>query len=147
MNTMQSSLCLISPEVEPLPIPAERRAPIETVCARASTSVVKVPSWFTVGAALRVAQLKSVAHLLVLDRGVVVGTISARTLASSPATEPLARRMTPSTVTVAPETARADAWRLMACLGLECLPVTSGPLLLGLVTSEDLAEDDQRAAG
>ena len=40
-----------------------------------------------------------------------------------------------------------EARPLMNSLDVDCLPVTSGPLLVGLVTREDLDDDDLRAAG
>jgi CBS domain-containing protein len=54
--------------------------------------------------------------------------------------------MSASTSSVTPETPREEAWRLMALQGLDCLAVVSGPLLVGLVTREDLC-DEARAAG
>jgi hypothetical protein len=127
----------------------DRQQPAQqgSVGACASTSLVKVPAWFTAGAALRVAQLKGVAHLLLEDRGAVVGTASARVLRNAPAGEPLARWMSPMKLSISAETSRAEAAQLMDCLGVECLPVSSGVLLVGMVTREDLTSDDQRAAG
>jgi CBS domain-containing protein len=55
--------------------------------------------------------------------------------------------MTPVTITLSPETARAEAAWLMDSMGVECLPVSSGLLLVGLVTRDDLAADEQRRAG
>jgi Mg/Co/Ni transporter MgtE len=133
----------------PLPTSLEPRAPrgpASDPIGHGATAV-KVPSWFTAGAALRVAQLKQVEYLLVLDRGAVVGTVGARALASAPAGDPVARSMNASPATVTPETSRREAWRLMACLGLDCLPVTSGMLLVGVVTRAALEDQDQRAAG
>jgi CBS domain-containing protein len=148
MNTLQTTIDLFPTAA---PVSANSQAPsaalpeTTTVGSCASTSVVKVPSWFTAGAAARVAQLKGVAHLLVVDRGAVVGTAARATLLAAPASEPLARIMS-ATVSVTPETSREEAWRLMALQGLDCLAVVSGPLLVGLVTREDLA-DEARAAG
>jgi CBS domain-containing protein len=114
---------------------------LEQVGARARAALVKVPSWFTVAAGLRVAQLKGVAHLLVLDRGRVAGTIATSALAEAPATDPIARWMTPATTTVACETPVSETLRLMAALGLACVPISAGPLLVGLVTRDDLAAE------
>jgi CBS domain-containing protein len=129
-----------------LPAPAASlRA--DTIAACVLPGVVKVPSWFTVGAALRVAVCKGVGHLLVVDRGSVVGTIAVSVLRTAPAQQPLARWMTPSTATLSPETPRAEAAWLMTSLGVDCLPVASGFLLVGLVSRDDLAVDEQRSAG
>jgi len=122
-----------------------RQPSVETVAERVTTAIAKVPSWFSVGAALRVAELKRAAHLLVLDRGALVGSISARVLASVPATDPLGRWMNRAGVFVSPETSTEEAWRLMACLGLECIPVVQGVLLLGVVARDALVEDDEQA--
>jgi CBS domain-containing protein len=40
--------------------------------------------------------------------------------------------------TVSPETSRDEVYRLMSVHGVECLPVASGAILLGLVAREDL---------
>jgi len=142
MQTIISSNLRVSPELPPLaaPVPADSIAP--HVCAGA----IKVPPWFTVGAALRVAACKGVEHLLVVDRGAVAGTVSVQALRAAPAADPLARWMTASTVTLAPETSRTEAVGLMARMGVDCLPVASGLLLVGLVTREELAFE-QRPAG
>jgi hypothetical protein len=143
---MQTNLTLISATVErllELPAPSPSG---EAVGARARMAV-KVPSWFTSGAALRVAQLKRVEFLLVIDRGAVVGTADRRALSAAAPHEPLARSMVPCTATLSPELSLGEARARMSSLGLDCLPVTVGPLLLGLVTREDLTEEDHRAAG
>jgi CBS domain-containing protein len=119
----------------------------DTVGTRASTALVKVPSWFTVGAAARVAQLKGVEHLLVLDRGGLVGTAGRTALAGAPASDPLARWMTATSATLDAGASLEDAARSMDRLGADCLPVTIGPLLVGLVTRDDLCTESARAAG
>jgi len=119
----------------------------EQVGGRARAVLVKVPSWFTAAAALRVAQLKSADHLLVLDRGRVLGALSRAELAGTPPTRPLGRCLPLSSPIIASETPVGDALRLMDSLDLDCLVVTAGPMLVGLVTRSDLADHDQRAAG
>jgi Mg/Co/Ni transporter MgtE len=146
MNTVDPALTLIATATAALSTAAERELGPANVGARASTVVVKVPCWFTAGAALRVAQLKRVEFLLVLDRGAVAGTVSRRVLAAAPASEPLGRWMTASTAVVSSEAPCEEAWRVMALQGLECLPVVHGPLLVGLVAREDLTAET-RAAG
>jgi CBS domain-containing protein len=108
----------------------------------ASTVVVKIPTWFTVAAALRVAHLKGASHLLVLDRQKVVGAISQQRLSLSPGSEPVARWMNRSPAQVSPETPQEEAWRLMAMHDIECLPVVSGAMLLGVVAREHLLPAD-----
>jgi Mg/Co/Ni transporter MgtE len=118
-------------------VPAEGAPRSRTVGELASMGAVKVPSWFTVGAALRVARLKDVSHVLVTDRQSVVGSIAADVMAQASPTDPLARWMTASDVTIAADASEEEALRLMA-RGLECLPVVSGAVLLGIVTRADL---------
>jgi len=141
---MQTNVVSIAATAELAELPAPS-LPSESIAARASLAV-KVPSWFTSGAALRVAQLKGVDHLLVLDRGAVVGTVATRTLALAPLWEPLARLMSPATTTISSEVSLEQARALMTSLGLDCLPVTNGPLLVGLVTLGELT-DEHRLAG
>jgi len=99
----------------------------------------KLPDWFTVGAALRVARLKGVDHLLVVDRGAVVGVAEARVLEGAPERDPLSRWTPASRATLTPETPIDEARRLMAAQGVASMPVTSGALLVGIVTLAALA--------
>jgi CBS domain-containing protein len=126
--------------------PALRTAPRQ-VGDLARVLPVKVPSWFTAGAALRVAQLKGVQYLLVLDRERVLGAISREELAAAPPTDPIARSMPRAPATVKSEASLGEARQLMTSLGLTSLVVTAGPMLVGLVTRDDLSEKDERAAG
>ena len=142
MQTNIVSIPLVADSLGELAEPAQATL----VAARAGVAI-KIPSWFTCGAALRVAQLKGVEYLLVVDRGVVMGTVSRRALAAAPAHQPLARAVIASTSTVAVDASLAQARALLDALDLDCLPVTSGPLLVGVITREDLVEEDQRAAG
>lgn len=135
-----------------IPVPISEAPELQTcaeeqVGARAHAGVVKVESWFTAGAALRVAQLKGVQHLLVLDRGRVLGAIGLVELALAPPTRPLGRCMPLNPPIVASDTPVQDARRLMSVLGVDCMVVTAGPLLVGLVTRDDLEDDHERAAG
>jgi Mg/Co/Ni transporter MgtE len=143
MQTNIASNRLVAPPPTEL---AQASRTAHPVGARARVAV-KVPSWFTSGAALRVAELKGVEYLLVVDRRVVVGTAARRALAAVRPDEPLARSMVASSAAVSPELSLDEARALMSTLGLDCLPVTSGPLLVGVITREDLTEQDQRAAG
>jgi CBS domain-containing protein len=117
-----------------------------TVAAVTRPGVVKVPSWFTVAAALRVARLKGADHLLVVERQRLIGSVSTRVLAAAPAGSAVARWMRRSEVSVAPETPSDVARRLMASQGVECLPVAPGAILLGLVALEDLGAEPAREA-
>lgn len=143
---MQTNVVSITAPAESLAELADPAPAAESVGARAGLAV-KVPSWFTSGAALRVAQLKGVSHLLVLDRRAVVGTVAARKLALAPIWRPLAQLMVATTATVAAEASLDEARALMTSLDLECVPVTSGPLLVGLITRDELVEGPLLAAG
>jgi CBS domain-containing protein len=114
------------------------------VAELANHTVVKLPSWFTVAAALRVARLKGCSHLLVTDRHRVVGTIATHLLATAPGADPLARWMTASELTLAATLSDQEAWRVMSLEGLDCVPVVSGAVLLGIVTRADLAAASAR---
>jgi predicted transcriptional regulator len=124
-----------------------RPATLDTIGPCVSMTAIKVPAWFTIGAALRVAQCKDVEHLLVVDRGAVVGTAAVRAMQGAPAGDPVARWMSRVSVTLPVETPRIEASRLMTSLDVECLPVASGPLLVGLITRDDLALDGRQSAG
>ena len=127
-------------------VPALRTVPRQ-VGELARALPVKVPSWFTAGAALRVAQLKGAQYLLVLDRERVLGAISREELAAAPPTDPIARSIPRAPATVKSQASLGEARQLMTSLGLTSLVVTAGPMLVGLVTSDDLDDQDERAAG
>jgi glutamate N-acetyltransferase / amino-acid N-acetyltransferase len=79
--------------------------------------------------------------------GRVLGAVGRGELASAPPSRPLGRCMPLNPPIVASETPIEDARRLMEALGIDCLVVTAGPLLVGLVTRDDLEDGDERAAG
>jgi CBS domain-containing protein len=113
---------------------------IATVASMASTVVVKVPAWFTAAAALRVARLKGVDHLLVLDRQQLAGSVSTAALAAAPGHQLVGALVVRHPAVVTPDTPVEEAWRLMDRHGLDCVPVVSGGLLLGLLHRQsDLA--------
>jgi Mg/Co/Ni transporter MgtE len=103
-----------------------------------STRPIKVPAWFTAAAALRVARLKRAPYLFVLDRQQLVGSVSVDLLARAAAHAPVARAMVGSRLSVCPDTSRQAALCLMNQHGLDCLPVVSGALLVGVVTRSAL---------
>lgn len=118
------------------------------VVDRARPCAVKVPSWFTAWAAVRVAQLKQIENLLVEERGVVVGVVSRKTLAAAAPNRPVAAVMVSSTIQLPAEMALAEAERIMSTLDVDCLPVVSGSLLVGVLRREDLGSAHElRSAG
>jgi Mg/Co/Ni transporter MgtE len=130
-----------SPTWTAAPPPAGAETPVrprQQVGEVTRTESVKVPSWFSAAAALRVARLKRAQHLMVLDRQQLVGSVSTQVLAAVPGSDPVGRWMNPSRLTVSPEAFTTEARRLMKDHGLECLPVVSGALFLGIVCRSDL---------
>jgi Mg/Co/Ni transporter MgtE len=110
------------------------------------TSFVRIPSWFTAAQALRVAHLKAVAHLLIEERGRLVGSIGVAALTSAPATDPVARWMDRSAAHLTPDLSCAEAERVLRREGVTCLPVVTGGLLVGTASLEELEGDVARAA-
>jgi CBS domain-containing protein len=111
-----------------------------TISSLVSTKVVKLPSWFTAGAALRVARLKGVAHLLVEDRRQFVGSVSREALEQAPSEAPLATCMVATSASIALSAPAHEAWARMLVNGVECLPVLQGALLVGMVTMQAVRE-------
>ncbi len=105
-----------------------------------STKVVKLPSWFTAGAALRIARLKRVSHLLVEDRRQVVGSVSRQALEAAPSEAALATCMDASGASIRLSAPVHEAWARMMVVGVQCLPVMEGALLVGLVTLDAVRE-------
>jgi CBS domain-containing protein len=66
-----------------------------------------------------------------------LGSVSVSSLSTASPHQPVERVMTRSPLTVT-ETPVDEAWRLMACHGVPCLPVVSGVVLLGVVSRDDL---------
>ena len=125
-----------------VPVPVSDNQSLIRVADVACTEVVRVPGWFTVAQARRVAELKRVSHVLVEDRGQVSGAISALTLAHAPANDTVARWMNRNDAHVSPEASIAAAELLLRTQGISCLPVVTGGLLVGTVTLHDLPEID-----
>jgi hypothetical protein len=113
-------------------------SPEPTIASLVSTKLVKLPFWFTAGAALRIARLKQVSHLLVEDRRRIVGSVSREFLESTPAAASLATCMTVTNAGIPLSAPAHQAWARMMVHGSECLPVFEGSLLVGLVTLEDV---------
>jgi CBS domain-containing protein len=111
-------------------------SPDSTIANLLSTKLVKLPTWFTAGAALGIARLKRVSHLLVEERRQIVGSVSRATLESSPPDAPLATCMRPTTAFIRLSAPAHEAWARMLVHGVECLPVLEGALLVGLVTMD-----------
>jgi Mg/Co/Ni transporter MgtE len=105
-----------------------------TIANLVSTRVVKLPSWFTAGAALRVARLKRVSYLLIEDRRQIVGSVSKAALEAAPPEAALATCMDATTASIGLSARAHEAWARMMVVGAQCLPVLQGALLVGIVT-------------
>jgi Mg/Co/Ni transporter MgtE len=114
--------------------------PEPTIANLVSTKVVKLPSWFTAGAALGIAKLKRVTHLLVDDRRQIVGSVSRAALESAPVDAPLQTVMRPTSASIRLSAPAHEAWARMLVHGVECLPVLEGALLVGMVTLESVRD-------
>jgi CBS domain-containing protein len=108
-------------------------------CMRAT--IARVPGWFTVAQARRVAQLKKVDCLLVDDKAGVSGAASVATLALAPAGDLVARWMVRTSVSVDAGATTAEAAAHLHAAGSACLPVTAGGMLVGTISLADLLFD------
>lgn len=108
-----------------------------TVAELISTRYAKVPPWFAVDSALRVARLKQVDHLVVAEGGRVVGAVSVARLEKAPPGEPLSSWLS-ATLALAPTLAQAEALELLTRAEADCAPVAMGALMMGIVTRIDL---------
>lgn len=106
-----------------------------------STRIVRLPAWFTVAQAVRVAELRAVSHILVEDRGRVRGTVSRTSLSAAPASDPIARWLERTDSFVSPHTPVEIARALMERDRVSCLPVVSDGLLVGTLALTDLREE------
>jgi Mg/Co/Ni transporter MgtE len=107
--------------------------------------IARVPGWFTVAQSRRVAELKGVAHVLVDDKSGASGTASLATLAGAPPTDLVARWTVRTTASVHADTTLDEAEALLRAEGAACLPVTTGGMLVGTISLQDLefdADDD-----
>jgi CBS domain-containing protein len=113
-------------------------SPATTVATLVRTRFVRLPAWFTLGQALRVADLRGVDHVLVEEQGRVRGTVSRAVLAAQKPGDPLARWLKRDDSSVTLDTDVAVAASVMTARGLTCLPVASNGLLVGTVSLTDL---------
>lgn len=107
------------------------------------SAIARVPGWFTVAQARRVAELKGVDHLLVDDKQGLTGTAALSTLAVAPPTDLVARWATRSATTVAPTLSIEEAEQQLRAGGSACLPVVSGGMLIGTISLNDLVMADE----
>ena len=80
-------------------------------------------------------------HLLVLDDGNLVGILCRCDVEDVDAAERVADRMTVPVMTVRPDATLDDVALTMCDCGLGCVPVAVGGLVLGTVSSAELARE------
>ena len=97
-----------------------------------------VPLGLTVGAARKIAQLKSSAVVLVEEAGRLVGLLDERALATGDDSEPIARRLRPIMFSLHPAASAVRARELFIKQNVSALPVAAGAFLLGVVARADL---------
>jgi CBS domain-containing protein len=103
--------------------------------------IARVPGWFTVAQARRVAELKGVAHVLVDDKSGASGTAAVATLAAAPAGDLLARWTARTAASLDADASLEVAEALLRAEGAACLPVTAGGMLVGTISLADIALD------
>jgi CBS domain-containing protein len=97
-----------------------------------------VPLKLTVGAARKVARLKSSTVVLVEEAGRLVGLLDERALATAADDEPIARRLRPILFSLQPTASVARARELFVKQNVTALPVSAGAFLLGVVARADV---------
>jgi CBS domain-containing protein len=101
--------------------------------------IARVPGWFSVAQARRVAELKGVEHVLVDDKSGASGAASLAALKLAPAGDLLARWTMRSSASVDADSSLEVAEALLRAERAACLPVTAGGLLVGTISLADLA--------
>jgi CBS domain-containing protein len=93
-----------------------------------------VPSHIPMGAARKIARLKSADALIVEDRGSLVGFLDARRLREAPDARRVDACLEPLHLFLAPTMTIAEARALLVESGASSLPVAAGPFLIGSVS-------------
>jgi CBS domain-containing protein len=93
-----------------------------------------VPSHILMGAARKIARLKSADALIVEEKGSLVGFLDARCLREAPDDRRVDACLEPLQLFLAPTTTVAEARALLVESGASSLPVAAGPFLLGSVS-------------
>jgi CBS domain-containing protein len=97
-----------------------------------------VPSHLSMGAARKVAALRSASLLLIEADGRLVGVLDDRALAGAPDADLVEAWRTPLVVAVQPTTTAGRARELLAEHRAACLPVTAGMFVIGTISRERL---------
>jgi len=108
-----------------------------------SRDIKSVAATATVSEARSVMKLNGIRHLLVLDRGDVIGVVSDRDLGGRTGSgdqRRLGAVMTENVVTAAPETTVRQAANLLRGRTIGCLPIVDDGKAVGIVTTTDLLD-------
>jgi len=80
----------------------------------------------------------SIHHLLVVERGRVVGVISVREVIGKPADTTVGSVMARNVMTVSPDASTRDVATAMIGRGHGCVPIVDAGRIVGIVTTTDL---------
>ena len=108
-----------------------------------SREIKSVAATATVSEARSVMKLNGIRHLLVLDRGDVIGVVSDRDLGGRTGSgdqRRLGAVMTENVVTAAPDTTVRQAANLLRGRTIGCLPIVDDGKAVGIVTTTDLLD-------
>lgn len=100
--------------------------------------VVFIGPLSTVGEASEIAQRRRVRHLVVAQKGDVVGVLCTCDLRDAPVGEKVARYMSRPALTVSAEASLEQAAEVMRDFAVGCLPVVTRGRLVGIMTKGDL---------
>lgn len=103
------------------------------------------------GDALSVARehfrLNSIHHLLVMDRGRIVGVLSVREVIGKPLDATVGSVMARNVMTVGPDSSTRDVASAMIGRGHGCVPIVEDGRVVGIVTTTDLLRVLSRGPG
>jgi len=111
---------------------------VKTVGQLLTTAVVTLPSDAIVSSAIQTLLRHRAGEILVIDRGQVVGIVTARDLLGQAHYRALKDVMTPNVVTVSPEAPITRAYALIEERGVDRLPVVADHRLIGIITRTDI---------
>jgi len=106
-----------------------------------------VPSHILMGAARKIARLKSADALIVEEKGSLVGVLDARCLREAPDDRRVDACLEPLQLFLAPTTTVAEARSLLVESGASSLPVAAGPFLIGSVSRAAVERSFSRTKG
>ncbi len=102
-------------------------------------SVVSVPSDATLTEARALVRRTGAEHVLVMDEGTLVGILCACDLRGARGDDAVCERMSVPVLTVRPDAPVEAAALTMSEVGVGCLPVALGGLILGTVSEAEFA--------